>query len=649
MCAIFGCSQVTLFEDPATVLQSCIDAMLHRGPDSSGVWIDQECGFGLAHRRLAIIDLSDQGHQPMHSDSGRYVISFNGEIYNFKHIRRKLNSIQDKQISWNGNSDTEVLVNAIELIGLKKTLEMISGMFAFALWDKQDKTLVLARDRMGEKPLYYGWMNGSFVFASEIKAIKTHPLFEEQINPVSVNAFVKFGYIPGTNSIYQDIHRLEPGCYLKLELAGDEISEQQVVRYWSLAELARNRQNPDSSDHSIEVAISSLDQNLREVISRQMISDVPLGAFLSGGVDSSLVVAIMQATSSESVKTFTIGFESKYHDEAIYAAEVARILGTDHSEYYITEQDALNIIPDLPSVYDEPFADPSQIPTILVSQLARQEVTVALSGDAGDELFGGYNRYIWINRIWRKTRWIPFSARQLISNLILGCPPARMEQLYEWVSRFIRSLQGTSDPVGKIRKVAEILKKRSLIAMFWSAASSGSFPSSIFHTDFEVSLPASFRDDSEFTAEDMMYLDSKTYLPDDILVKLDRAAMSTSLETRVPFLDPALVSFAWKSPLSMKIRDNEAKWMLKRLLSQYLPIEVIERPKAGFGVPMDEWLRGPLKEWGHDLLSDSALKRSDCFDAKLVKRLWHEHVGGERNWQHVLWNILMYQAWHEAQ
>lgn len=629
--------------------------IVHRGPDDSGVWVDVEAGIALAHRRLSILDLSPAGHQPMVSVLGRYVIVFNGEIYNYLELRRELDDSPHHGLlqgeggvpHWRGHSDTETLLACFEAWGIEATLKKSVGMFAIALWDRAERVLTLARDRMGEKPLYYGWQGETFLFGSELKALRAHPAFQGKIDRDSLALMLRHNYIPAPYSIYQGIRKLPPGTYLKL-LMGKR--EGEPVPYWSLREVAERGQAQPFVGSETE-AVTALEAHLLESIGLQMIADVPLGAFLSGGVDSSTVVALMQAQSIRPVKTFTIGFHEEGYNEAQHAKVVARHLDTEHTELYVTPDEAMNVIPHLPALYDEPFSDSSQIPTFLLSQLAKQHVTVSLSGDAGDELFGGYGRYFLARSIWRKVGWIPYVWRKGLARGIRLLSPEAWNAIGQPFANFL--LGGLRPrPFGdRTHKLAEIIADGSREKIYRGLVSIWKRPADVVIGGTEP--PTALTDRSSWPAihdfeQRMMYLDTMSYLPDDILVKVDRAAMGVSLETRVPFLDHRVVEFAWGLPLSMKIRGGQGKWILRQVLYKYVPEELIERPKMGFGVPIDSWLRGPLKEWAEALLDESRLKREGYFNPAPIRQKWVEHLSGQRNWQYYLWDVLMFQAWLEA-
>ena len=621
------------------------DTIAHRGPDDWGVWLDEHAGIGLAHRRLSILDLSLAGHQPMVSASGRYVTVFNGEFYNHQDLRSRLAGGGVPYQEWRGHSDTETLLACIEAWGLEATLKTAIGMFAVALWDCKERRLFLVRDRMGEKPLYYGWQKDVFLFASELKALKAHPAFVGEIDRDALALQLRHNYIPAPYSIYKGIKKLLPGTFLKLSTDGQQLSAGVLPEpepYWSLEEAAIcGEKAPYRWDDG--EAVSRLEELLRDSVRQQIVADVPLGAFLSGGVDSSTIVALMQAQSDRPVRTFTIGFNEAGYNEAEHAKAVARHLATDHTELYVSPRQALEIIPRLPALYDEPFSDSSQIPTFLVSQLTRQHVTVSLSGDAGDELFGGYNRYFIVMDYLRKLKRLPPYARRSLAWAIEAIPLSVWDALMR-MARIERRAE-------KIRKTVEILGAPNPEFIYRGRVSHWQHPSDLVIGATEpptvLTDRAAWPDLADFEHR-MMYLDAVSYLPDDILVKVDRAAMSVSLETRAPFLDHRVVEFAWRLPLSMKIRNGRGKWILRELLYKHVPKELVDRPKMGFGVPIDSWLRGPLRDWAEALLSESRLQQEGVFNPGPIRRKWEEHLNGRCNWQYHLWDVLMFQAWLET-
>jgi asparagine synthase (glutamine-hydrolysing) len=601
----------------------------HRGPDDSGEWIDAEAGIALGHRRLSIIDLSPLGSQPMVSHSGRFVIAYNGEVYNFPALRRELEA---DGIPFKGNSDTEVILAAFELWGVEKAVTRFNGMFAFALWDRRERELHLVRDRLGIKPLYYGRIDGSMLFASELKAMRRHPSFKPEIDRDVLALFFRFNYIPEPWSIYKGIRKLPPGTLVTFRVDGGEEGPRP---YWSAAE-AVERGLADPFNGSEDEALEELEALLRDSVKMRMISDVPLGALLSGGIDSSLVSSLMQAEASGRIKTFTIGFESADYNEAEDARAVAAHLGTDHTELYVSPGDALAVIPEMPKIYDEPFSDSSQIPTCLVSRLVRKHVTVCLSGDGGDELFGGYNRHVWLERIRKGVGRLPRALRAALALGIKALPPRSWDAVYRTAGRILPGDHRQRTPGEKLHKLAGILPVRGADAMYYAALS-------VFVTQKE--LHPGIR---EFPHK-MMFLDLIGYLPGDILTKVDRASMAVSLELRVPYLDHRVVEFAWRLPLDFKIKNGVGKRPLRRLLHRHVPRELVDRPKAGFGAPIVDWLRGPLREWAEELLDEGRLRREGFIEPGPVRKKWRQHLSGRRNWQYHLWDVLMFQAWYEAQ
>lgn len=604
------------------------ETLHHRGPDRTGVWADTKWGVALGHTRLAIIDLSPAGDQPMHSACERYCLVYNGEIYNAGELRVEL---EGAGATFRGHSDTEVLLEAIARWGTESALRRAIGMFAFALWDRKEGRLTLARDRLGIKPLYFGWMGRSFLFASELKALRVHPHFRDEIDRDALALLLQHNYIPAPYSIYRGIAKLPPGT--TLQITTDDAREPKPIAYWSLREVAElGRQNPfrGSSDD----AVGELDALLRDAVRLRLESDVPLGAFLSGGIDSSTVVALMQAQSSQPVKTFCIGFEEQEYNEAGYAASIARHLQTDHTECYVTARQARDVIPRLPVMYDEPFSDSSQIPTFLVSELARRDVTVSLSGDGGDELFGGYNRYFYFTRLWQQVKSLPGPMKKVSSAMLRTAARAargsRIAPKLGWRAEFL----SVKDP-------------QSLYAQFnthWKETQKVVIDSEPRPT--AASDPACWADVGAFL-QHMMYVDAVSYLPDDILTKVDRASMAVSLEARVPILDHRVVEFAWTLPIGMNVQEGRGKLLLRRVLDRYVPRHLVERPKVGFGVPIDSWLRGPLREWGEELLDEKRLKREGFFHPKPIRDKWQQHLSGRNDWHYYLWDVLMFQAWLE--
>ena len=617
--------------------------LTHRGPDDEGYWLDAEAGIALAHRRLSIIDLTSSGHQPMISSSGRYVIVFNGEIYNHIEIRNKITKLIGI-VDWNGHSDTETLIASIDIWGLENTLQQLVGMFAFALWDRNERALYLVRDRMGEKPLYYGWQGNTFLFGSELKALKSHPKFCAEIDRQAITLLLRHNYIPAPYTIYQGIFKLFPGNFLSIKSNNKSINLKPKP-YWSFTDIVTS-ENTNTWSGTDEEAVIQLDTLLRNSIGKQMIADVPLGAFLSGGIDSTCIVALMQTQSSQPIKTFTIGFNENEYNEATNAKKVANYLGTDHTELYVTPKETRDVIPRLSTLYDEPFSDSSQIPIFLLSQLTRKYVKVSLTGDAGDELFCGYNRYFRNYSIWNKLKLIPKPLRHLGSKMLLTFSPEVLYKLSNWLPISL----SYSNLIEKTNKLANILSLNTLDDLYLCLFSHWSNPAEIVFMDSEhptlLNSPQIGLASLDIIQK-MMALDTLTYLPDDILVKVDRAAMGVSLETRIPFLDHRVVEFIWGLPLSLKKRNNRSKWILREVLNRYIPKELVERPKMGFGVPIDSWLRGPLRDWAESLLDEARLRQEGFFNPDPIRKNWQEHLSGKRNWQYHLWDVLMFQDWLE--
>lgn len=614
-------------------------AIHSRGPDSAGIWYDSKDYIGFVHRRLAIVDLSVAGQQPMASDSKRYMLAYNGEIYNHQELRSELEELSTRQ--WRGHSDTETLLAGIEQWGLKETLQKATGMFALALWDKETRQLQLARDRFGEKPLYYGWQQGCFLFGSQLNALRAHPSFKPEINRDAIALLLRHNYIPAPYSIYQQIYKLLPGTILTL--GADK--ELHTESYWSVRDtMMRSAANVEISPADEQV--EALEQTLKNAVASQMMADVPLGAFLSGGVDSSLIVALMQAQSTKPVKTFSIGFDDARYNEAEFAKAVAKHLGTEHTELYVTAEDALAVIPKLAEIYDEPFSDSSQIPTFLVSKIARQHVTVSLSGDAGDELFCGYNRYLLAARLWEKIDFVPMFLRRILAATMTAIPIKAWNSL----SKLVPARTRISNLGDKLHKAAAVLTCRGIEELYLGLVSHWQNPEEIVLGSKEPSTVLTDPDRKANFADpilQMMAQDTLSYLPDDILVKVDRAAMAVSLETRVPFLDHKVLEHAWRLPKQLKINEGQSKWCLRQILYRYVPKDLIERPKMGFAVPLDAWLRGPLQAWAEDLLAEKRLLEEGFFNVGLIRNMWQEHLSGKRNWQYQLWDILMFQAWYQ--
>lgn len=646
MCGIAGFWQPNNFyaDTARATAEKMGDAILHRGPDDSGIWLDEKNGLALSHRRLSILELSEAGHQPMISESGRYVIVFNGEIYNHLDMRKELDG------KWRGHSDTETLLAGFERWGIEITLKKTVGMFAIALFDRKENMLTLMRDRIGEKPLYYGFQKGVFIFASELKAFRAHPDFTGEIDRNVLCLYLRHLYIPAPYSIYKGIQKLLPGNYIQFPVAGGLNAMRSAVPkpYWRLADVAAKGLAAPFKG-SDEEAVAMLDEQLTRAIGLQMVADVPLGAFLSGGMDSSTVVALMQAQSSRPIRTFSIGFSEKDYNEALHAKIVARHLGTDHTEHYVSPAEAIGVIPGLAAMYDEPFADSSQIPTFLIAKTARKYVTVSLSGDAGDELFCGYNRYA-LADIWRKAARVPFPVRRLAGRLIKKIKPSTWDKVFQHTGKI---LAAPSDVGGKLEKLSVRLENVDGVEeLYYSLVSGISNPDRVVIGARE---PGTWLTETGLSSQfpdpklQMMYLDCMTYLPDDILVKVDRAAMSNSLETRIPFLDHRIIDLIWSLPVSMKMRNGRTKWILRQVLHKYVPNKIIERPKMGFGVPIGDWIKGPLNGWANALLDASRLRQEGFFDAQFIRLQWEEHLSGKRNRHHFLWSILMFQEWLEEQ
>jgi asparagine synthase (glutamine-hydrolysing) len=633
--------------DRREVIIRMTDALHHRGPDDTGIWLDTEGGIALGHRRLSILDLSPAGHQPMVSSDGRFVISFNGEIYNFTEIKSELEA--SGRISWRGTSDTEVMLEAISRWGVESSVKRFAGMFAFAVWDRQERALWLVRDRLGEKPLYYGLMNGCFLFGSELKALQRHPIWRGEIDRNALALYFRHSYIPAPYTIFCGLKKLIPGTILHVSekmLATGEIPEP--VSYWSAREVIEYGRGHPFAGSSSE-AVAGLDRVLKDTIQQEMVSDVPLGAFLSGGIDSSVIVALMQAQSARPVRTFTIGFHEQDYNEADNAKAVARHLRTDHTELYVTPGDAMALIPRLPTIFDEPFSDVSQMPTFLVAEMTRRHVTVSLSGDGGDELFGGYNRYFFADRIWRSMSPLPSPLRRAMAAMMMMPSSTQWDRVHSLLSPLIPNRFQQRQAGDKIHKTAALLSLESRVMLYKRLVSHWYEPERLVKNSKEpMTIINSNKGKSPFLfAEQMMYLDAVTYLPDDILVKVDRACMAVSLESRAPFLDHRVFEFAWTLPLEMKVRNGKGKLILKKLLEKYVPRELTERPKMGFGVPIDSWLRGPLREWAEALLDEQRIEREGYLHPSLIREKWREHLSGKRNWQYHLWGVLMFQAWLE--
>jgi asparagine synthase (glutamine-hydrolysing) len=632
MCGICGFLDRTGQTDEALVdrVRRMTETLVHRGPDDEGIWTDAACGLALGHRRLSIIDLSEHGRQPMLSPCGRFSLVFNGEIYNHAQLRPELEALGHR---FRGHSDTEVLLAALVQWGVGGAVRRLIGMFAFAFWSRDAKELTLVRDAIGIKPLYYGWIHDRLLFGSELKALRAHPEFRADIDRDVLSLYLRHNYVPAPFSIYRGIFKLPPGTMLRVSSRAG--AEHAVPKpWWDMREVVEDGQRRPFHG-SVDEAIDALDQQLRDSVRLRMVADVPLGVFLSGGIDSSTVAALMQAQSSQPVRTFSIGFAESDYDEAVHAKAVARHLGTDHTECYVTPSQARDVIPRLPTLYDEPFADSSQIPTALLSEICRRDVTVCLSGDGGDELFCGYDRYFLASRLWRYLGWCPPAIRRLSGPVVRTLAKS-----------IPRSLGG-----GKLRTLAEFLPAADAQDLYARLNAHWREPGAVVVGGRPV--PQSLPSPDQWATrgllpERMMHADSTTYLPDDLLVKVDRASMGVGLEVRVPLLDHRLVAFVWRLPLAVKVRQGVTKWILRRVLDRYVPRDLIDRPKMGFGVPIDVWLRGPLRPWAEELLDQRRLRREGFLRPDPIRKKWEEHLSGRAEWHYLLWDVLMFQAWLES-
>ena len=654
MCGIAGIFGQRNNSEIESVIREMTLSLSHRGPDDSGFWIKEDKKMAFGHRRLSVLDLSKAGHQPMQSKCGRFIITFNGEIYNHLELRKELESEFGRN-SWIGSSDTETILECFSRWGVYKSIEKMVGMFAFGLWDKTNEKLYLARDRMGEKPLYFGWIGGSFSFASELKAFKKNPFFDNEIDSDSLCLFLRHTYIPCPRSIYKNIYKLQPGFILNLDIKdtssppGQKFfsSDHNLTQFWSLKNIFEDGQKNMIKDEN--EALILLEETLKKAIRLQSLSDVPLGCFLSGGIDSSLIVSLMQSESSSPVHTYTIGFEESGYDEATYAKKVASHLKTKHTELYMSAQDALNVVPLLPSLYDEPFADSSQIPTYLVSRMAREHVTVALSGDAGDELFGGYNRHLRAPSLYKLMSFFPDFLKPGLSNFITLFPSSFLNTL----GNNLPGSYKTSFLGHKLHRFGDrLLSVKKDEDLYHSFVSEWKNPSEVVLKSQEpqsILKNELLKVDLDSFEERMMFMDAMTYLPDDILVKVDRASMGVSLETRAPFLDHRVVELSASIPLKYKIEKGTGKKILRKILYKYVPRKLLERPKQGFGIPLGHWLRDPLRDWSEDLLSENRLKSQGFFDPVKIRSRWDEHLKGKKNWESSLWNVLMFQSWLDSQ
>ena len=620
------------------------DSLAHRGSDDTGFWVDEQCGVAFGHKRLSIIDLSEAGHQPMISPCGRYVLTYNGEIYNHLDLRKELDGLGSGR-RWRGYSDTETLLAVLSYWGMEKGLEKLNGMFAFALWDCVERTLYLARDRMGEKPLYYGRNGDLFLFGSELKALTVHPAWRGKIDRDALALYMRHNCVPAPWSIYKDIFKLPPAHFVVIRDNGCDVKSPAC--YWNIKTVAENGVRRSSEKNADPLILADeLDGLLKDAVKLRMEADVPLGSFLSGGYDSTIVTAMMQMQSVKPVQTFSIGFHEKGYNEAQHAQNVAEYLKTDHTELYVTSEEAMAIVPMLARIWDEPFSDSSQIPTYLVNKLARRHVTVSLSGDGGDELFGGYTRYFVGGRVGAQLTRIPKNVRSFLVYLLEKLPAKTLNRIGNILPGILKH-QALGD---KVHKLAEVLELPDGDSFYHGLTSHWKDPTSVVKGSKEPETI--FTRSEEWPrllnlVERMMYFDSTTYLPDDILTKVDRASMAVTLEARVPLLDHRVVEFAWNTPTSMKIREGQGKWLLKQVLYRYVPKELMDRPKMGFGVPIEHWLRGPLREWAEELLDEKRLREEGFFEPELIRRCWREHISCERRWHYYLWDVLMFQAWRE--
>lgn len=641
MCGIAGFFEKIQGDAPQKVLEQMLRRIQHRGPDDQGMW--HEDGIYLGHRRLSILDLSPAGHQPMQSRSERFVMVFNGEIYNHQSIRKQLESQYEYQ--WRGHSDTEVMLAAIESWGVAEAISTFNGMFAFALWDRKQRELVLARDRLGEKPLYYTQQNGKFIFGSELKCLEVNPDFRRDIDPQALGEFFKYNNVPAPLTIYRNTYKLLPAHYL---IWSAQHNTLQQHCYWDLRRIAQETQQPERLASATEPElIDQLDGLLSDAVRLRMEADVPLGAFLSGGIDSSMVVALMQKQSNRPVKTFSIGFDIPGYNEAEHAKAVAQHLGTEHTEQYVTGQEAMSVVPKLGEMYDEPFADSSQIPTYLVSGIARKSVTVCLSGDGGDELFGGYSRYQVMPVIWNKIDRVPL--RQPVAGLIAALPDSVLRVMVVMLSRLARAYLRNPLTTAKLRQILPLLSAKNQMVLYQTSLQNWKQPEHLVK-GYVVPKKIDLVDDFDFKdfLHVMMLQDSLNYLPNDILTKVDRATMAVSLEGRIPLLDHRVAEFAWSLPASLKFREKQGKWILRQLLYRYVPRELIDRPKMGFGVPLSDWLRRDLRDWAASLLDPSLLKQQGLLDPEIIQQQWQAHQSGKGDYSNQLWPVLMLQAWHHS-
>jgi asparagine synthase (glutamine-hydrolysing) len=650
MCGIAGIFRKREYDQ--TAIADCITqitaTLAHRGPDASDIWVDRATGVAFGHRRLSVLDLTAAGAQPMHSDCGRFTVTFNGEIYNHLDIRSQLEAAGAAP-NWRGHSDTETLLYAVRCWGIEDALQRFNGMFAFAIWDAQDGTLTLCRDRFGEKPLFYGWIGADLVFASELKAFVAHPRWRGTIDRGALTAFMRYSYVPAPGTIWESIRKLSSGSSVTFSRGTEAGYLPRPEAYWSMRQRVIAGQADRVTD-PIKATVE-LERLLSQAVRRQLLADVPVGAFLSGGIDSSTIVALMQAQSARPIKTFSIGFAEAAFNEATHARGIARHLATDHTELIVAPSDARDVIPSLAQMYDEPFGDSSQIPTRLVAALARRDVTVALSGDAGDELFGGYNRHVWGARLHARFGSLPVPVKRALATVIGVIAPEPANSVGHLAGKLLPDRYRVLRAGDQIAKIGRIVGARSSAHMYRLLSSIEDDPASVVVGGAE---PESWfaeqmaEIDQPIDNLDRMTLsDALSYLTDDILQKVDRAAMSVSLETRVPFLDKDVVEFSCHVPPAMKVQNGQGKWLVRQVLDRHVPRHLIDRPKTGFSIPLDEWLRGPLKAWAADLLAPERLNRQGWFDSKRTSAVWAEHQHGRRNHGFWLWNVLMAQAWSD--
>lgn len=644
MCGIAGFFDPTFkLRRQEELLREMGEGVAHRGPDANGEWYDPVAGLGLAHRRLSIIDLSGAGSQPMKSHCGRYVMVFNGEIYNFESLRREL-ELKKAAPAWRGHSDTEVLIECISEWGVEQTLRQCNGMFAFALWDREKHELVLARDRFGEKPLYYSLRGSLLYFGSELRAIDRLPGATREMDPEAVGLLFRFGCIPAPRSIWKGVHKLPPSTWIRFRFERGSLTGDGPDQYWSATECAvgHMRERLEMPD---EAVVDSLDAAMRHAVRLRMRSDVPLGAFLSGGIDSSIVVAAMQVQSTQPINTYSISYGDPGYDEGPYAKAVAGWLGTRHTELRVDPSMAVDVVPELPRIYDEPFADVSQIPTYLVSRLARTEVAVALSGDGGDEIFGGYTRYLWAPRLWRAMSVTPRWVRSLVGGGVRWIPRGSWDRAVGVVNSLLPFVPRFTTPGYKLHRFADICSVRDELELYQRLISLGQNLQCAVRRSAGVGVSGTSWPEGVPFREAMMLQDTITYLSDDVLTKVDRASMSVGLEVRAPFLDPDLFGLAWTLPDGGRFREGVGKWVLRGVLARYIPKQLIDRPKMGFAVPFGGWLRNELREWAEDLLSDHALRQSDLLEVEPIRQMWKEHVAGKNDNEYSLWPVLTFQSW----